>query len=187
MISRRSFLSTLGIAASGIALVPNTAKIAGKWLIPENVVAYDGPVSLEWILAESLAVFAANLDHQQFRHVDQPAGVRPGATWRGIDFQIAERELQRSRKEFREIYIEPGMNQLAQAIRNVSPKPLTCLALEVPRGVEFAGRMVNEQHGLDLRFVRAWHMGDEGFTDFDGSYIPGRPPGWINRFDVCVA
>jgi hypothetical protein len=188
-ISRRSFLSALGIAASGVALVPKM-RVANRWLIPESIVAYDGPVSLEWILAESLAALAANLSFEQFRHVDEPSKLFAGASHRGIDFEMNDRNLQLSRKEFREIYIEPAMGCMAEEIKFL--KPRTCLALDVPQAVEFAGRMVNEKHGLDLRFIRAWDMGStvDTYTDEETGRVielPSRPPAWRNRFDILVA
>jgi hypothetical protein len=189
MISRRSFLSALGIAASGVALVPKM-RVANRWLIPESIVAYDGPVSLEWILAESLAALAANLSFEQFRHVDEPSKLYAGASHRGISFEMNDRTMQLSRKEVREQYIEPSMDCLASEIKFL--KPQTCLALDVPQAVEFAGRMVNEKHGLDLRFIRAWDMGSPAyFAESDETLqpieIPSRPSGWINRFDILVA
>jgi hypothetical protein len=189
MISRRSFLSALGIAASGVALVPKM-RLANRWLIPESIVAYDGPVSLEWILAESLAALAANLSFEQFRHVDEPSKLFAGASHRGISFEMNDRTMQLSRKEVREQYIEPSMDCLANEIKFLNPR--TCLALDVPQAVEFAGRMVNEKHGLDLRFIRAWDMGSPAyFAESDETLqpieIPSRPSGWINRFDILVA
>lgn len=189
MISRRSFLSTLGIAASGIALRPSLVRTASKWLVPEDVVVYDGPINLEWLLAESVAALAANLDHKQFRYIPELSRLMPDQHHLGIDFRF-ERADQFSRKDFRATYIEPAMSQLAQAIE--SRKPRTCLMLELPKSVEYAGRIVNERAGLDLRFIRAWDIGSpaDTYTDHNGGEvfeIPARSPNWINRFDILVA
>jgi hypothetical protein len=197
MHTRRNFLTTLGMAA-GVAFAP---KILTKslWQIPQDLVAWDGPATLEWCLAAAVAELAANLPHDRFRHVPHLKNlgdplIPQHAHYLGISFSF-DPQSGPTRREVRERFLKPAMAQLADEIN--FRKPRTCFALPVPNALEYAGRIVNEEHGLDLRFCRAWDIGhswtpedEEGNPRLDAVGEPivhFSPPGWINRFDIAVA
>lgn len=186
-LNRRSFLSTLGIAAAGIAFRP-----VGSWLVPDDIVSYDGEPNLRWLLAESIALLAAELPEKQFHHVTGATrlGALGSAHQFGVDLRWADDLLKRPKDEIRSHYLAPCMAQMANEIKHLRPK--TCFRLELPRAVDQAAAISAPKHGLDLRFVRAWHMGSAA-----GEYIeedtgelfqyPATPPGWVARFDMLVA
>lgn len=184
MPTRRSFLATLGIAASGIAFRPSL-----DFLVPDNIVSYEGEPNLRWLLAEAVAALGANLPENQFRHVNQPSSLAEGRHQFGVNFRWNERLMTLSKKEIREQYIDPAMHALANEIRFRKAK--TCFALDVPHAVEETARIYAPKHGLDLRFIRAWDSGapPHSFTDRHGETVEllPRPAGWIARFDMLVA
>jgi hypothetical protein len=170
--TRRSFLHTLGLAATGMALqkvVPSEI-----WHIPENVIAYDGPASMEWMLAAALASLASNLPSDQFRHI--PGSHRLSADgMHMLAVDIAD-DFSMTKDRMKRCYIDPAMAALGEAIRERKPK--ICLSLALPphaAELKACGKMVNERHGLDLRFLRAQDMSVYPEVRF------------INRFDVMVA
>jgi hypothetical protein len=189
--TRRSFLHTLGIAAAGIAFRP-----VGGFLVPDNIVLYDGEPNLRWLLAESVAQLAAELPEKQFHHVPEPTRLTgtmisfSNMHQFGVHLRWKDDFLQRSKDEIREQYLRPAMCQMANEIRFL--KPTTCFRLEMPRAVENCAAISAPKHGLDLRFIRAWNAGSPAYSHTNEETgelvtISAEPPGWIARFDMLVA
>lgn len=84
----------------------------------------------------------------------------------------------------RQAYIEPAMAQLAQEMRK--QRLQYCVRVPVPNAVELGCWQLDREHGIELRFVRAWSPGEPEFV-YDGETYPAKPPRWINRFDIAVA
>lgn len=174
MISRRSFLSALGMTGASLAF----NGIRGTILIPEGLKPYDGPVSAEWIAAEGLRLLASNLPYEQFkigRSIPIPRqpgfGTQfpPDARQFGIHLLTNWKDEKLSRQEFSQRFIEPCMMRMANEIREGNAK--TCFPLELPRGMD-AARAINEQHGFSIRFVRSYDMTEDRH---------------MNRFDMLTA
>lgn len=198
MSTRRSFLQALGMAAGGLALAPALAA-KGLWYVPKDFVSYDGPITIEWILAESVACLAAALPVNQFNKKPIRKVIpQLSSSQLGVDASFRDSDFQWSREQFKEHYLTPAMHQLASTIRE--RKATTCYPLAVPHACEYAGRFCNEEQNFDLRFVRAYdpigHIeyvyDDETGThklDHRGEPIIAKlgEPRWINRWDILVS
>jgi hypothetical protein len=198
--TRRSFLHTLGIAASGIAFAP-LAKFESL-LLPDHIVEYDGEPNLRWMLAESVALLAAELPSDQFR-ANPPTrkidGLMEGMYQFGLDMSLPDDWLSKySKDQMRAYYLKPAMQQFAQEIRFRKAK--LCYPLMLLDAVEHCANISAPKHGLNLRFVRAWNqignpiakrdpVNGEPLHDENGDLvIEGYgPPRFVNRFDMLVA
>lgn len=181
MLSRRSFLHTLGIAAAGIAFRPKL-----DFLVPDNIVAYDGEANLRWLMAESVALLAAELPEKQFRPMPGPArlgAVQDGYQF-GIQFPFDDDFLKRPKEEIREMYIRPAMGQLAQQV--LFRKARCSFPLPLSNAMNDCARIRSPKNGLDLRFMRAWDIG-HSWTDEETGKECFTPPQWRARFDMLIA
>lgn len=159
------------------------------FLVPDHIENYDGPVSLRWMLAESIGILAAHLPYGQFRRGEHFRGEYQHFV--GINFRWDEaRKLERH--QIRQLYIEPAMDVLAQEIRYRLPKGGTCFTLPIPKTIEQVASISAPKHGLDLRFIHAWETGFAGYdrrNEETGEivHVPPEAPGWKSRFDICFA
>ncbi|MDP9159474.1 MAG: hypothetical protein M3O09_04500 [Acidobacteriota bacterium] len=168
-MNRRKFLESLGLTAAAAIALPKVP-YAGTWLFPEAVIEHVGTVTPEWIGAEALALLMEMYPGTLTRKTGE-FKLSKGMEQLGISIPVAGtvdiREMPLAR--VREQYIRPAMAQFANKLKESKPK--YCFPLVLPGGLDWTSRAVNNDRGMDLRFLRAYDI-MENKT--------------INRFDICV-
>lgn len=172
-LNRRDFMALLGFGTGAVAFIQFVP--SRVWTLPDALVATSdtGPITAEWLAAESMRLFVMNIDHTVMQLADDPVRVGVGMQQFGCEFLLPELlGYPLSRKDVSLRYIEPVAIQMAHRFNDIKPK--YCFPLMLPGGIQHTARArcTNPDAALDIRYVRAYDI---------------RPNQFFNRLDMLVA
>jgi len=168
-MNRRDFITLLGFVPASVAFKPITS--SQFWYLPDDlyVVHSDGPITAEWMAAEAMRIFVSNIEPTLIE-LHSSVGEEAALHQFGCDWLVLSRDMGISRKDFSERYVYPAAMRMAHTFNDLKPKK--CYPLMLPNSIAQAARAHNKQAAIDIRYVRAYDIGEDRF---------------VNRLDMLVA